>query len=284
MTTSTDSSKTTEELELYGEKWKSGQSSNEIKLVSADNFSFYVPKYLLQANSRVLCESLELPAESPPIIAFSDREFEYGNLIALFLLVNQGVGFSAALKELHDEYNYPSRRVSWLFGFLLFAKKYDCRIPLRLWHNYLYNLVRENYPPASLVWPLDVFVLAARADLPDLSALVLELYVPNPTDPPDLNFDFTFAEFGCLASHLPFELEHFPREAWDHLPVRYLYALQQSSAKNSRNTEQGGSSKGSVMGSKRRAQIFREALDHGGKAVNNDEDLVTSLASSTRRA
>ncbi|ODO06050.1 hypothetical protein L198_01279 [Cryptococcus wingfieldii CBS 7118] len=228
---------------LYGERWKSkeGAGPSEVRLISADNRLFFVPKHLLQSHSTVLCDMLELPAtESPPTITLSDPDLESAAQLALFLLVIQGYSFLAARNQL------PYVRchlitVNRLSNFFQFAKKYDCPNALLLWENFLYYLAREEFRPLECTAkPLDIFVLAAQADLGGLASLVLDLYQPSlVTDTSHRSYPLSDypSPFGYLQAHLPFTLGTIPVVSWKHIPLRYLFALQKSTDELDGSTE-----------------------------------------------
>ncbi|ODO09547.1 hypothetical protein I350_03150 [Cryptococcus amylolentus CBS 6273] len=235
MTTPNGSSQK-EEPTLYGERWKSkeGAGPSEVKLISADNRLLFVPKHLLQSHSNVLCDMLELPStESPPTITLSDPELESAAQLTLFLLVVQGEIFAVAREAFPPEPNGTHTITAYhLYYFLQFAKKYDCPTALRLLEGFLYYLTRESFTrPSCSALPLDVFVLAAQADALQLASLVILMYEPSsaPDNKPH-SLRQCASPFGTLPAHLPFTLDHVPMAAWKHIPLRYLFALQRSTA------------------------------------------------------
>ncbi|ODN81092.1 hypothetical protein L202_03187 [Cryptococcus amylolentus CBS 6039] len=233
-----------EEPKVYGERWKSKECAgpSEVRLISADNRLFFVPTHLLQSHSTVLCDMLELPAtESPPSITLSDPDLESAAQLALFLLVIQGNNFFAARSQLPYVRYEQVITVDHLSNFFQFARKYDCPNALLLWENFLYYLVREEFRPRGCIAkPLDVFVLAAQADLGGLASLVLDLYQPSlvtDTSHHSRSSSDYPSPFGYLQKHLPFTLGSIPVETWKHIPLRYLFALQKSTAELDGSTE-----------------------------------------------
>ncbi|ODO06054.1 hypothetical protein L198_01283 [Cryptococcus wingfieldii CBS 7118] len=252
-----------EEPTLYGERWKSkeGAGPSEVRLISADNRLLFVPKHLLQSHSTVLCDMLELPStESPPTITLSDPDLESAAQLTLFLLVVQGQKFDVARYAFppgpYDGYTVTAYHI---FYFLQFAKKYDCPTALRLLESFLYYLTREAFTlPTCSARPLDVFVLAAQADFFKLASLVIQEYQPSlaPDNKPH-SLLHRPSPFGTLPTHLPFTLDHIPAEAWKQIPLRYLFALQRSTAVLDGETEKGKTS-ANKLGSSNQMLRFRE--------------------------
>ncbi|WVQ81002.1 hypothetical protein IAT38_003109 [Cryptococcus sp. DSM 104549] len=200
-------------------------------LISSDNVKFYVPSYYLLAHSEVFRNMAELAPSSPPstdqetkpaphTIYFTSPH-ESSQSLTFFLSLITGSSLDATLGL------SPLEQVRAFHSALCFAGKYDCPMALGVMEGWLCELARMagKHPQVK---PLDIFVLAAKADMPVPASLVIKHYVLDGA---------TSAQSPAPGWHwctLPgsqdFYVESFSRKIWNEVPSDYLYALQ--SAKN----------------------------------------------------
>ncbi|TYJ52244.1 hypothetical protein B9479_007150 [Cryptococcus floricola] len=213
------------------ETWKATDwKSSTIKVISSDNVVFHVPEFLLKAHSVVLREMLNdlsppslshaesASISSPdcsPVLEFTDATMESEATLTLFLSVISGKDLDIALEECTTEDYVPT-----FYYAMSLAKKWDCALATQVLRLWLMQLA-ENGNAHAHIKPLDIFMIAAKCDLPDVAARVIAVYKVDQsclTRPSSGRWAF-------LPSDKGFETQHFDRSAWQETPGAYLHAL-----------------------------------------------------------
>ncbi|TYJ52245.1 hypothetical protein B9479_007151 [Cryptococcus floricola] len=214
------------------ETWKATDwKSSTIKVISSDNVVFHVPEFLLKAHSVVLREMIEDLAPSslshaesasisspdcPPVLEFTDATMESEATLTFFLSIISGKDLEVALEE-----STTTDYVPTFYYAMSLARKWDCAIATQLLKSWL-NVLVEKVHTHPHFKPLDVFMIAAKHDLPNVAARVIAVYKMDEsclTRPSSGRWAF-------LPSNKPFEAHSLERTAWNDTPVAYLYALE----------------------------------------------------------
>ncbi|ODN91339.1 hypothetical protein L198_05850 [Cryptococcus wingfieldii CBS 7118] len=222
---------TTDTEYAVSETWKATDGkSPSIKVISSDNVVFHVPEYLLRAHSAVLRALLEdippptlsssddapTPFEDPSrIFELTDSTLESASTLTFFLSVISGKDLDIALEEITTE-DY----VLTFYYAMALAKKWDCALATQVLRLWLMQLAEKGKAHAHIK-PLDIFLIAAKYDLPDVAARVIAVYKVDQsclTRPSSGRWAF-------LPSNKGFETQHFERSAWQETPGAYLHAL-----------------------------------------------------------
>ncbi|TYJ52248.1 hypothetical protein B9479_007154 [Cryptococcus floricola] len=213
------------------ETWKAtdGQSPT-IKVISSDNVVLHVPEFLLEAHSVVLREMLKdlsppslshaesASISSPdrsPVLEFTDATMESEATLTFFFSIISGKDLEVALEE-----STTTDYVPTFYYAMSLARKWDCAIATQLLKSWL-NVLVEKVHTHPHFKPLDVFMIAAKHDLPNVAARVIAVYKMDEsclTRPSSGRWAF-------LPSNKPFEAHSLERTAWNDTPVAYLHAL-----------------------------------------------------------
>ncbi|TYJ55161.1 hypothetical protein B9479_004199 [Cryptococcus floricola] len=212
-------------------KWNDPTVDEALKVVSSDGMTFYVPAYLLKAHSVALREMIKdlspasssltndsTPASADPsqTIAFTDDTIETSSVITFFLHTISGNRLITSIAGSPTTEYFPMT----YHHTMLFAKKWNCPQAMRALELLLY-CVTSMGQHNSYFKPLDVFVIAAKHDLPHIAAKVIEVYksstgcLERPSG----------ARWGLLPSDADFDLHSIPKEAWEEIPPKYTKAL-----------------------------------------------------------
>ncbi|TYJ52243.1 hypothetical protein B9479_007149 [Cryptococcus floricola] len=213
------------------ETWKATDGkSPTIKVISSDNVVFHVPEFLLKAHSVVLREMLNdlsppslshaesASISSPdcsPVLEFTDATMESEATLTFFLSIISGKDLEVALEE-----STTTDYVPMFFYAMSLAKKWDCALATQVLRLWLMQLAGKGNALAHIK-PLDIFMIAAKCDLPDVAARVIAVYKVDQsclTRPSSGRWAF-------LPSDKGFETQHFERSAWQETPGAYLHAL-----------------------------------------------------------
>ncbi|ODN74878.1 hypothetical protein L202_07180 [Cryptococcus amylolentus CBS 6039] len=103
---------------------------------------------------------------------------------------------------------------------MVLAKKWDCALATQMLRLWLMQLAEKGNAHAHIK-PLDIFMIAAKYDLPDVAARVIAVYKVDQsclTRPSNGRWAF-------LQSNKEFETQHFERSTWQETPGAYLHAL-----------------------------------------------------------
>ncbi|WVQ85609.1 hypothetical protein IAT38_007775 [Cryptococcus sp. DSM 104549] len=211
-------------------------SYHDVILVSSDDIVFYVPSYHLLSQSNVLRDAMEIGTShhgdpdtrtSTPI-HFTDPIAESAEAISLFLFIASG----AAMKHEHASlagdypeglplaYNEPFI-VRRLLGVVSFCVKWECRATMNF--LMLWMLEAENdaqYCPT--LQHLDLFVLACKAGLDNLAAMVLIHFKPSVVARDESSWT---SPWGALAKGEMLTPSSVSFEVWEAVGLEYMCAL-----------------------------------------------------------
>ncbi|ODO09559.1 hypothetical protein I350_03162 [Cryptococcus amylolentus CBS 6273] len=219
------------------ESWN--DTSNEIRLVSTDGIAFFVPKYLLQAGSTVFRDMFSVtqgaPAQSHSssttkvthhhTIEMTDDYFEGSDTILLFLDAVRGLPLSS---QAQIRSKLDGEIVHALECLLQFAKKWDSDLTLAAYEMVLLHEATDCYWKDSQLTPIDIFALAALGGFSDVAAMVVRLYRPIKATDGSCSYERIDGRWGVLDPEDMFYPSNMSKEAWQTIPVEYMYALEMS--------------------------------------------------------
>ncbi|ODO01873.1 hypothetical protein L198_02601 [Cryptococcus wingfieldii CBS 7118] len=208
--------------------------SHDVKLVSSDEEAFYVPSYMLKAQSAVFRDMLSSElldpflsrsdgnAKLPPqrhhhVLELIDDELENAENLTIVLTLLDSLDYT--LTDFVTTHKSKTPTIMW--SILLFAKKWDMPFLCSRLSDWICQLAVESHkPPYNKFSQFDFFKLAACSGLPHAASVVLSTWW-CPKDKPEWT---VWAFTGCR----PLNPEFLTRREWVALPPEYKRALQRS--------------------------------------------------------
>ncbi|ODO02012.1 hypothetical protein L198_02743 [Cryptococcus wingfieldii CBS 7118] len=127
---------------------------------------------------------------------------------------------------------FPLKMVLTFHAVLLFVKKWDCMLASNMMDMWLMELARFKHSHREIK-PLDVFIIAAKADKVHAAEHVVLRYKRGPVTRP------IGWHWSILPEDKDFEPLNLEVSAWEDIPVPYLEGLQAPSSEYAERSIKG---------------------------------------------
>ncbi|ODO08700.1 hypothetical protein L198_00433 [Cryptococcus wingfieldii CBS 7118] len=239
--------------------WPDTGASGLVELVSSDDVSFFVPRLLLQAHCPVLREMFEIPQAanflpappSPPRrsschkspadmaqpapphprhvpIPLTHDFYELASTLAFFLAIISGETRGRLLEKV------PRYQIRNFHATILLAKKWESAMVVHTLEAWLCRLALDRWDNEQ--WkPSDIFILAAKCDMPHVARMVLETWTQVKKDSPLWNaskhnkasIDAHWS-VGVSAEVSTLSPKNWTVQLWQEIGMDYIFALVKS--------------------------------------------------------
>ncbi|TYJ57344.1 hypothetical protein B9479_001883 [Cryptococcus floricola] len=161
--------------------WSNHHDPGNMTVVSSDRVTFYVPKSFMGRHCQLFHDMFSLPSDNndpnhlacQPIF-LTDAFCETSDSVSFFLFALTNDVFP------RDKANLGENPVKTFHASIELATKWDCPLVLRTLEGWLSRLAFERWGDDHFK-PLQVFILAAKGNMPNVARMVIELDTLGPT-------------------------------------------------------------------------------------------------------